>query len=417
MANISSYILETTLYISVFYLFSFLYIKRTKFFRFNRIMLLVGTILSFALPFAEFSFVEIEPIYEMQYNFSEFFASETYDTATINEGVGFSTFPFAIYLIGVCICFVKTFVSAARIWRIINSSCREFIDGVTVYVTSMKNVSFSCGKYIVISKDLLDESEIIIMHEKMHTRCRHSIDIVISQFVVAFQWFNPVVWIAAAELKLLHEYEADDMMLDAGISASKYQLLLVKKAVGPERFQLANSFNHSKLKRRIGMMTRETSNRWVRAFYLVSLPLLVFIAGCHNTDLIIDNDDSPTVHQIAVVSFLSNGNVKVPSVQQKSLRKSVQNDRIIKDMNDFTRWAFSKIVYPASCDADGEVLVSFIVGTDGVVKRIKVEKSVHKLLDNEVVSLVASSPKWIPAVIDGKKVCKKYMFSVKFIKN
>ena len=47
----------------------------------------------------------------------------------------------------------------------------------------------------------------------------------------------------------IHEYQADKGVLSQGIDATKYQLLLVKKAVGSSLYTLANSFNHSKIKK------------------------------------------------------------------------------------------------------------------------------------------------------------------------
>ena len=81
------------------------------------------------------------------------------------------------------------------------------------------------------------------------------------------QWFNPLVWILRTELKMLHEYEADEAVINQGIDAKQYQLLLVKKAVGAQRFQLANGFNHAKLKNRITMMQSTKTNKFRRLLY------------------------------------------------------------------------------------------------------------------------------------------------------
>jgi len=75
---------------------------------------------------------------------------------------------------------------------------------------------------------------------------------------------------------MLHEYEADEAVINQGIDATQYQLLLVKKAVGAQRFQLANGFNHAKLKNRITMMQSTKSNKFKRLLYLACLPLLAF---------------------------------------------------------------------------------------------------------------------------------------------
>jgi len=130
-------------------------------------------------------------------------------------------------------------------------------------------------KYIVISRrDWEDSKDEILTHEMAHIRYRHSWDILLSGVCVVFHWFNPAAWLLKQELQNIHEYEADECVINQGIDAKRYQLLLIKKAVGTQRFtSMANSFNHSKLKKRITMMLKSKSNKWARLKYLYVLPL------------------------------------------------------------------------------------------------------------------------------------------------
>lgn len=120
-----------------------------------------------------------------------------------------------------------------------------------------------------------EESGIEIMtHEMAHIKARHSIDLLISEICILFHWFNPSVWLLRQELQNIHEYEADESVLNQGVDAKRYQLLLIKKAVGAQRFtSMANSFNHSSLKKRIAMMLKQKSSPWARLKYLYVLPL------------------------------------------------------------------------------------------------------------------------------------------------
>lgn len=72
-----------------------------------------------------------------------------------------------------------------------------------------------------------------------------------------FHWFNPMTWVLWQELRDLHEYEADEGVISSGVNMVQYQLLLVKKAVGTRLYSMANGFDHSKLKNRIGMMLKK----------------------------------------------------------------------------------------------------------------------------------------------------------------
>ena len=148
-------------------------------------------------------------------------------------------------------------------------------DGSKLVVTDETVCPFSWMGYIVISqKDMEESGEEILTHEMAHIRARHSVDMLICSFCVILQWFNPAVWLLKQELENIHEYEADESVINHGVDAKQYQLLLIKKAVGSQRFtSMANSFNHSKLKKRITMMLKRKSNPWARLKYLYVLPL------------------------------------------------------------------------------------------------------------------------------------------------
>lgn len=85
-------------------------------------------------------------------------------------------------------------------------------------------------KFVVISeKDLKENGEEILTHEYAHIRKRHSIDLLIADICIFFQWFNPASWLLKQELQNIHEFEADESVIAQGIDAKKYQLLLIKK--------------------------------------------------------------------------------------------------------------------------------------------------------------------------------------------
>ena len=75
-----------------------------------------------------------------------------------------------------------------------------------------------------------------------------------------------------------------------------------------------------------------------------------------------------------------------------------------EDMMAFSRWLNTKLYRPKGCNHQGTMKVSFVVGTDGVVKDVKVVESVCEVLDALVVSLIEQSPKWEPATTGGHPV-------------
>ena len=89
-----------------------------------------------------------------------------------------------------------------------------------------------------------------------------------------------------------------------------------------------------------------------------------------------------------------------------------------KDPNPgFTKWVFSKIVYPEIAKENGvqgRVTLQFTIETDGSVKNVKVLRGVDSSLDKEAVRVVSSSPKWKPGMQRNKPVRVKYTFPVVF---
>lgn len=135
-----------------------------------------------------------------------------------------------------------------------------FSGKVNLCVIDKDIVPFSWMNNIVISKrDIDEDGREILIHEISHIKKRHSFDLLFADAMIIFQWFNPASYLLKRSLQQVHEYSADESVLEAGVDARSYQLLLIKKAVGQRLYSMANSFNHSKLKNRIAMMLKQKS--------------------------------------------------------------------------------------------------------------------------------------------------------------
>jgi beta-lactamase regulating signal transducer with metallopeptidase domain len=192
-----------------------------------------------------------------------------------------------VYLIGVLFFSLRMIYSFIHIYFLIRKSEKVTIGNTIVVIRENDIVPFSWMKYIILSRTDYEEGESILMHELAHVKHWHSLDLLISNLLAIFQWYNPVMWFMKKELQDIHEFEADSYVLNSGIDAKKYQLLLIKKAAGTSSSKsMTNSFNHSNLKKRITMMLKEESKPWARLKYLAILPLTVLsIALFANPDV------------------------------------------------------------------------------------------------------------------------------------
>ncbi|MBQ6176191.1 MAG: TonB family protein [Bacteroidales bacterium] len=405
------YIGRSSLYLALFYAFFLLVMRRTTFFRLNRILLLVGTVACFLLPLLRLRTVEVPLL--MVGSLTEA-ASEPALTAGPSAS---SPFPYLelLYILGFLAVLAWTAVAMVRMYRTIRKGATTRLeDGTRLVLTEADVPSFSWGRTIVMSRKDAEVNPVIRLHEEAHIRKAHTLDILLFTAVTLVHWFNPLVWITLSELKLLHEYEADDAVLNHGIDATQYQLLLVRKAVGDKRFTLANGFQHAKLKNRIDMMLQAPSSGWKRLSWLAILP---FLAGtmflCNPVRAKVVSADQPeTVLSETALTTLPDTTKVIPfaTVEVKPMFNG-------GDAIEFSKWVNENLKYPqAAKDAgvQGRVTLQFTVYPDGSVRDTKVLRGVNPDLDAEALRVVSASPNWTPGYVKGEPVKVTYTFPVIF---
>lgn len=294
------YMLKTALCLSVFYLFYRLWLSKETFHRFNR-MVLIGLILvAFVIPSLKvsqnFHLPQIEQVFE-RLNIPEEEMEQEQDlqkmeqvtTTTLHTQLEKKRSDFTIlipgnlgflYFGGALLLLLRYIFSIVCIYRLIRYGEKECWKGEVRLVVHQQNVApFSWKRYIVLSRqDLEEHGDEIIAHEYAHILHKHSRDLILAEICLLFQWFNPAMWFFRKELKTVHEFEADESVLKAGIDAKKYQLLLIQKTVGTRLYSMVNGFDHSSLKKRITMMLKKKSNPWKLSKYLIVFPLAAMAA-------------------------------------------------------------------------------------------------------------------------------------------
>ena len=297
---------------------------------------------------------------------------------------------------------------------------------------------FSWMKYIVISrKDLEENGREILIHEMAHIHHRHSVDLLVADICIFFQWFNPGAWLLKQELQNIHEYEADETVINEGVNAKEYQLLLIKKAVGTRLYSMANSFNHSKLKKRITMMLKEKSNPWARLKYLYVLPLAAIAVTAFARPEIsekMEEISAVKVNDLAeiVQEKVLQDTVKVSKDEKKDALvvtgvKSKEEEEIVifevveqmpeypGGMSALQKYLSEKIAgSPMKGKAGGRVMVGFTVAETGKIKDVRVLQSDEASLNQEAERIVSEMPDWIPGKQRGRPVPVKYTVPIRF---
>lgn len=421
MSLILIYLLKSTLLLAVFYAFFLLVMRRSGWFRFNRFTLLAGSVVCLLLPLIPVRLhtptvysTWIEPVVVVAYAEG---GSPVEAASSAAQGPSlWHIMILAVYALGAVVTLGLYLRSYGSMFRMIRHSSGERRDSYILHLVDRETPSFSWLRHIVISRIDFERYPAILTHERAHVRSRHSVDLMLSSLLTVLQWFNPLVWICRSELKLLHEYEADDFVLNQGIDATQYQLLLVKKAVGEKRFLLANGFNHAQLKNRITMMQTTTKAAWKKLFLLLLLPLLAgtTLLLAERAVPVADVNLSVDEPAVATGEFLPDPPPEEP-VRYSLLEEKPRFQG--GDAGQFSHWVNENLKYPPEAVKDslqGRVTLQFTIEKDGSVNDVKVLRGIAPVLDNEAVRVISQSPKWAPGTVNGEPVRVIFNFPVLF---
>ncbi|PZR28915.1 MAG: hypothetical protein DI535_04145 [Citrobacter freundii] len=114
-------------------------------------------------------------------------------------------------------------------------------------------------------------------HELFHIRQKHSWDIMFMQLLTSLCWINPFFYFIRKELRVIHEFLADEYAsVEEGEHAYAELLLLHVLA---SRQKLVHPFFQTQIKRRIAMITQTKTNSRRYARKLSALPVMLLLIG------------------------------------------------------------------------------------------------------------------------------------------
>ena len=472
------YILKSSVCLVLFYLFFRLLLSKETFHRFNRMALLGVLFFSLLIPCIEVTTRHQVEVQQAVLSIEQLLLMAELEATPANVGavqetpaISWVQIVLLVYLAGILFLACRNIYSLICLFRLIHSGKHEKLEkGVTLVVHNQEIAPFSWMKYIVISrKDLEENGREILIHEMAHIHHRHSVDLLVADICIFFQWFNPGAWLLKQELQNVHEYEADETVINEGVNAKEYQLLLIKKAVGTRLYSMANSFNHSKLKKRITMMLKEKSNPWAKLKYLYILPVAAIAVTAFARPEISETAEEISrmsdalgmeqasllfsrLHDISAAK-VNDLTAIVEAKAVKTTEEPVQVAPVLKDTakpvevkyipaevtEKLQGTPFFEVVeqmpeYPGGMAAaleyiqknmrypetakkngtQGRVTVQFIIDKGGNVTDPKVIRAVDKDLDAEAIRLIGMMPKWKPGMQKGQAVAVKYTLPVMF---
>ena len=288
MGSIVLYILEWAFALIVLLTIYKAAFSGTTFYRFNRFYLLGATVLSALLPLLHITLPEQTPVVSdlaiEQMDFAQeltgtfVFTAEPLPAVTVPAEPATKSGMWAVVLVCMYSAYVLMLLvgwsrSIIRARRFLRGKHRRRVSRTVWLVTHDEDFGpFSWMNYIVISDTESGFArKASLRHEFAHIRLLHSADLV---FLLACTVVNPVCWLVLQEIKIVHEFEADNEVINRyGIRNSDYQKLLIMRTVGAEAYALASSFNLN-IKKRIIMLNKNQTRRRRLMWLLLLIPML-----------------------------------------------------------------------------------------------------------------------------------------------
>jgi TonB family protein len=419
------YLLLVNIYLTLFFGFYSLLLRRETFFQLNRIYLVSTAILSFFIPLIQSEWVKSLFItQQVQYTIYGSNAVSITDIAPItNNPVTIGQVLIALYAAGVIFLAVKLILQLILLRRIIQDPSPK--------------VSYSFFNKVKISEGI-DGREVIENHELVHARQFHSADVLIIEAVMIINWFNPIVYLYRFAIKHVHEYIADRHTLKAGTNKADYAMLLLSQTFDTPAHHLVNPFfNHSLLKQRIVMLQKNKSQRIKLIKYGLSAPLFILmlvlssatignskaVNAIHDKAELILERPANTITDTTVITYDPKTD-KLPvtdTVPGKEIFTEVEHQPTFPGgQKAFDKFLATTIRYPAEAvkkKVQGRSIVSFIVEKDGWLSDIKVVRSLGSGTDEEAIRALKMSPKWTPGKQNGHNVRVQYAVPVSFVLN
>ncbi len=317
-----AYFLKINVAIALFYAFYRLFFYKDTFFTWRRAALLCFFAISAVYPLLNIQtwITEQEPMVAMADLYADIVLPEftiTPEQATSDwktlllQTVGFAYWGMVIVLA------IRFFIQLAGIIRLAFRCQKAKIGNTNVHLLRQASGPFSFFHWIFIHPTSHTEDELseILTHEQTHANQWHSIDVLVSEIVCIFCWFNPFAWLMKREIRTNLEYLADNRVLETGHDSKAYQYHLLGLSHHKAAATIYNSFNVLPLKKRIKMMNKKRTREIGRTKYLMFLPLAALLMIISNIEAVARTTKEMAIDVIEAVEENLASNSTTPEME------------------------------------------------------------------------------------------------------
>ncbi|WP_452224984.1 M56 family metallopeptidase [Lacinutrix chionoecetis] len=344
-------LLKSAACLAILMVFYKLFLERLAIHKFKRFYLLGALIVSFVIPFI--TFIEyVEPQFNVPYfevDHSAPLNLMPVEEAAIVEPTNFlPIILWSIYGIGVLLFLTKFCINLFGIVSKINKNEKHKHNNFIRVLLQDLVVPHTFFNYIFINKTKFETKAIpqeVLLHEQTHAKQKHTLDILFIELLQVVFWFNPLLYFLKKDIKLNHEFLADEAVLKQGIDSSTYQETLLQFTSNVNGIPLAHAINYSLIKKRFTIMKTQTSKKavWLRSLLL--LPLLGGLLFSFSSTVQVEKEPSPLLEiSKTPQELLEPENLKTEYTAKKVSPKkpSIEQFEAWKDKSQFALWLDGK---------------------------------------------------------------------------
>ncbi|WP_281846201.1 M56 family metallopeptidase [Olleya namhaensis] len=452
------YVFQTILFQLLFLVAYDLFLKKDTFFNYNRVYLLVTSVLSLVIPFVKIEgFNKIIPTSYMV-ALPEVLIGNTGQVAS--EASRFNGDWLAsvgaianLYVLVSVVMLVFFLIKLIKIIRIIAVNPKTKEDGLTIVTLKDSDSAFTFFNYVCLG-DMLSADQIqhVLAHERSHANDKHTLDLLWFEVLKIGFWCNPLVYLYQNRISNLHEYIADHNAVKVG--KTEYYQQLLQQVFSVKNCAFINPFfKQSLIKKRIIMLQKSKSNQTQLIKYLLIIPMvlgMLVYSSCSNGEPVLKDSDNnqitpkviTVVEDVAVtttgedvgvmtivedvdVDDARNLEIEVPfskldqsplfeacqSITGKSEQKKCFSDQVTRHIATNFNTKLGKDL--SLVKGVKRINVMFRIDKDGLVYDVEA-RAPHPNLETEAIRVINSLPKITPAIHEGKTVNVTYALPIIF---
>lgn len=402
------YLFRATLLLLVFSALYHFVLSNKNTFRFNRWYLLLTLIGSFLFPLIPFNMLfETANVFQNISVAQPVLLNEIVVDLTsknVNDSFNWTSFFEICFWTGFGLVLLRFLNELRKLWRLYKKAEKVIYDNKIVCIIEQENQIFTFGTIVFVNRTLfknLKDHNAIWLHEKTHANQLHSIDVLVIELMKILFWFHPLVYLFEQNIKMNHEYLADEAALKQTQNVKTYQYELLDYLENTNT-SLASSFNFKLTQKRFIMMKNKT-NKWTeivaKAVVVFGIIATITFVACSQDEII--NQDIPE-------------NVQAKT-EEKPLKfveqKALPIEGLLKFYQNFAR------TFNAPDMGEGvneiKVRLKFIVEKDGSFSNIEAVGSENENVSNEAIRVLKQMPNWKPAKHEGKIVRSSFTLPIK----